>query len=213
MRKTVTIILSCVLLFGITACGNSSSSNNNSSNENSNDANAENSSCNSDSGAAKYFNIFSGGTYHLKAKMVGGGMSSTMETYMKGDQWAALMEMEGGSSKMVRKDNKFYIISDEAKTVMISKSTPPTGNSGGIETNGMTRTGSGTALFNGKNLSYEEYSNSDGFKAQYFLDGGKLAGIRNVHEEMTMDIIILVLDQDVPDSVFDVPSNYQKIEY
>jgi hypothetical protein len=217
MKKTVTIILSCILLFGITACGGSGSGNNNNStndgNENSNNAGTENAGFNNDGAAAKYFNMFSGGTYHMKAKMVGGGMESTMETYMKDDKWAALMAMEGNTGKMVSKDNKFYIINDDAKTVMISKTTPSSGNSGGIETAGMTFTGSGTAMFNGKNLPYEEYSDGEGNKAQYFLDGDKLAGIRNINEEMTMDIIILVLDQDVPDSVFDIPGNYQKIEY
>jgi len=217
MKKIVTIMLSCVLLFGMTACGNSNSNNNNNSSndngENSNGANTENVSDNNDSGAAKYFKMFSGGTYHMKAKMVGGGVETTMEMYMKGDKWATLTEMGGMSNKMILKDHKMYIVNNEAKTVMVSNTTPSLEKRSGIETDGMTLTGSGKAEFNGKNLPYEEYSNNMGSKVQYFLDGDKLAGIRNINDEMSIDIVILVLDQNVPDSIFDVPGNYQKIEY
>ena len=212
MKKSVKIILWSILVFGITACGGKSNNNTNDSNENS--ANTENVSNGNDSGAAKYFKMFSDGTYHMKAKMLGSGMESTVETYMKDGICAIVTEMQGISGKMILKDNKLYIINDETKMVMVSKTTPASKTiESGIKTAGMTHTGSGKAEFAGKNLPYDEYSNKEGNKAQYFLDGGKLAGIRTINDEMSIDIIILVLDQDVPDKVFDVPSSYQKIEY
>ena len=207
------VLVAIILLFGTVACGNSNSSNN-SANDSSSANSDENSnitsvSCGNDSGAAKYFKMFSGGTYHMKAKMVGGGVESTMEMYIKDGNMANFTEM----GKMILKDNKMYIISDEAKTVMVSNTTPSASIGGGIETDGMTLTGSGKDEFDGKNLPYEEYSDGEGNKARYFLDGDKLAGIRNINDEMTIDVIVLVLDQNVPDSAFDVPSGYKKIEY
>ena len=91
----------------------------------------------------------------------------------------------------------------------------PTGNSPEepVRTAGMIVTGSGTARFNGKNLPYEEYSTrGSDVKVQLFLDGNNLAGMRTITGENTIDMIILALDQNVPNNVFDIPTGYQKIE-
>lgn len=81
-----------------------------------------------------------------------------------------------------------------------------------VKTDGMKPTGSGTAKFDGKDLPYEEYSDAEGNKVQFFLDGNKLAGIRNVLKGgQTADITILVLDQNVPANMFDIPGDYKQI--
>jgi hypothetical protein len=74
-------------------------------------------------------------------------------------------------------------------------------------------TGSGTARFNGKNLPYEEYSaKGSDVKFQFFLDGNKPAGFRTIAGKETFDTIILALDQNVPNNVFEIPSGYRKVE-
>jgi hypothetical protein len=160
--------------------------------------------------AAVFFNMFSSGTYHMKAKMTGGGMETTVETYTKDGMMATILEAAGQKSRMIFRDNAMHIINDEDKTVM---SLPSMGNATeeAVKTDGMILTSSGTAMFDGKNLSYEEYSDEEGNRVQYFLDGNKLAGIRNIMSEGTIDVVILVLDQNVPASVFDIPSSYQKL--
>ena len=77
----------------------------------------------------------------------------------------------------------------------------------------MSKTGDGTAEFNGKNYSYEEYSNDEGDKVWYFMDGKDLVGIRNINDGVNIDIIILAIDQNVPNNIFDVPTGYQVNEF
>ncbi|MCL1864949.1 MAG: DUF4412 domain-containing protein [Spirochaetes bacterium] len=163
-----------------------------------------------DGKAGSFFKMFSSGTYHMKAKMAGGGMGIEMESFVKGGDSATIMKVIGQNTRMVSKDKKMYMINDSAKTVTVIP--VQTGSSEDpIKTDGMKLTGSGTAKFNGKDLPYEEYSDGKGNKVQYFLDGSKLAGIRNIINSKTVDIVILVLDQDVPAGVFDIPSGYKQV--
>ena len=157
-----------------------------------------------------FFKLFGSGTYHMKARMTdGGGTISEMESFMKGGMMATAVTAQGESSRMIFKDNKMYMIMDAAKTVMILPAMNAS-QSGGVETAGMKLTGSGTAVFGGKSLPYEEYRDPQGNRAQYFLDGTKLAGIRNIaNGGETTDLVILVLDQNVPNNVFDIPNGYQ----
>ena len=156
-----------------------------------------------------YFKVFASGNYHMKAKISGGGTTSDMESYMKGDMMATTMTAQGESTRMIFRDNKMYMIMDAAKMIMVM----PAGDkseAGGVDTNDMKLSGSGTASFGGKSLPYEEYMDPEGSKAQYFMEGTKFAGIRNiVSGGETIDLIISVLDQNVPDNVFNIPTGYQ----
>ena len=156
--------------------------------------------------------IFASGTYHMKATASGGGTASDMETYSKGGMIATLMSAQGMNSRIVIKDSKSYMIMDAQKMIMVS-SLKDTSSTGAVDTNNITFTGSGTAVFAGKSLPYEEYKTGDGSSVQYFIDGNKLAGIRTVVSgQGNMDMVITVLDQNVPDSIFDIPTgDYQVI--
>lgn len=157
-----------------------------------------------------YFKLFSGGVYHMKAKIIGSdGTKSTMETYCKGGMTATVIEMEGNSSRMIFRDDTVYIIMDAEKSYMqmpaqASRSKPV------VDTGGKVSVGSGTDEFNGKKLRYEEYKDSDGNRMRMFFDGKELAGMRNTGEGCTVDVVILQLDQKVPDDVFKIPGGYKK---
>ena len=210
MKRTLMTVLSCILIIGMTTCGSpNKNSNTNDSSQDSATANV-----NDDNGAEKYFKIFSSENYHLKAKMVGGGENSIMEMFMKDkNNMVTIVEVAGNKMKSILKDNKMYMVDDATKTVMITKLPPSVKEKSGIKTDGMTLTGSGTAEFNGKTLPYKEYSSKEGNKTQYFLDGTKLAGIRTITQGTVMDMIIIELDENVPNNVFDIPAGYQKMEY
>ena len=204
MKRTLMTVLSCILIVGMAACGSQTK------NSNTN----ESTQTSEENGAAKYFKIFSSENYHFKAKMVGGGQTSTMEMFVKSkNEMVTIVEMEGNKIKTILKDSKMHMVNDAAKTVMITKIPQSSKDNSGVKTDGMTRTGSGTAEFNGKTLPYEEYSNKDGYKVQYFLDGDTFAGIRNIGQGTVMDMIVIELDENVPSTVFDIPSGYQKMEY
>ena len=210
MKIVLRTVLSCFLIVGMATCG--SRNKNSNTEESSQEVNTEMSS--DDNGAAKYFNIFNGGKYHLKAKMVGNGQTSVIEMFLKDkNNMVTIVEAEGEKTKIITKDSKMYMVSDATKTVMITKIPQVSNDNGGIKTEGMTLTDSGTAEFNGKTLPYKEYSNPEGVKTQYFLDGDKLAGIRSITQDMIMDMIVIELDEIVPENVFDIPSDYKKMEY
>ena len=212
MKKNLVLILALALV----ACGGNNKGNTSVSNNSNEDnvASVESTSSTDIKGGSveAYFNIFKGGTYHMKAKMVGGGMETIMETYVKDGMSAMKMESGGQSSRMIFRDNKMYMINDDAKTVM---SFPATGKTDtqGVKTDGMNRVGSGTDNFNGKDLPYEDYADEEGAKVRYFMDGNKLAGIRNIiGEGAAIDVIVLELDKKVPCNAFEIPSGYKQAE-
>ena len=161
--------------------------------------------------ADAFFKIFESGNYHMKAKIIGGDAAGDMETHVKGDMMATTMTAQGQTSRMIFRDNKMYMIMDSMKMIMVMPATNKS-DAGGVNTAGMKLTGSGTAVFNGKSLPYEEYRDPQGSRVQYFLDGNKLAGIRNIEGGKTVDMVIIVLDQNVPANVFTVPSTGYQVQ-
>ena len=155
--------------------------------------------------------VFTSGTYHMKSSMSGGGMTSEMEVFVKGERFATVISAKEGKSRIIVRDNKSYIINDSEKMIIVSPSGDKS-DAGAVDTDALVFSGSGTASFAGKNLPYEEYKTDDG-KMQYFIDGNKLAGMRNITPgQGNIDIVILALDQNVPDSVFTVPSGYEVMD-
>ena len=72
---------------------------------------------------------------------------------------------------------------------------------------------SGKSEFDGKLLPYEEYTNEDGFKTQYFLSGDSLAGVRSVGSDFVSEMVILELDQNIPDEIFEIPAGYEEFSW
>jgi hypothetical protein len=170
-----------------------------------------------------FFKTLEGKNYHMKAKtdMSGlntdmGGMEVITDSYVKGDMIATVSEMGGMKFRSVVRDKKVYVIDDMSRTVTVMSLSAAAGNKPEepVRTDGLIMTGSGTARFNGKNLPYEEYSTKKGSdaKVQLFIDGNKPAGIRTFVGKQTIDMIILVLDQNVPNNVFEIPSGYRRTE-
>ena len=159
-----------------------------------------------------FMKIFSSGTYHMKAAITGDGDKADMELFSKGGRIATTVTAEGETVRIIIRDSKTYMIMDSMKTIFVYPSQDAS-MTGAVDIEGQTLTGSGNAPFNGKNLPYEEYTTKDGSKAQYFVDGSKLAGIRNTTPgELAVDIAISALDQNVPDSVFSIPSSGYQVQ-
>jgi hypothetical protein len=166
-----------------------------------------------------FFSMFDGKNYHMKAKTIipGSGMDLVTETYIKGDMMASVSEVMGMTTRSIIRDNMTFVIMDTTRTYMVIPSSASSGNPSEepIRTSGLVMTGSGAARFDGRNLPYEEYSiSSEGYtiKMQWFLDGNNLAGIRTITNETTIDMVILALDQNVPNSMFEIPDGYQRME-
>jgi len=165
--------------------------------------------------ADAFYNMFDSGTYHMKVKIVGADMEMVMEYYFKGDMIATSIEGAGENGRMISKDGKNYIINDEEKMVMEMSAAnhPDLDESAGVDTDVMEYSSSGKDDFQGKNLPYDEYSLKDGGTTQFFVDGNKLAGIRNLVDGEVIDMVILELNQNVPDKVFEIPADYTTISF
>jgi hypothetical protein len=173
--------------------------------------------------AGAFFNVFDGKNYHMKTKTIipGSGMEVIGETFIKGDMMATVSEAMGMTTRSVMRNGMMYVIYDAMKTVMVMPIPVSSGNPSEepIRTAGLIFTGSGTARFDGRNLPYDEYSLSldeGNAKSQWFLDGNSLAGIRTIvsvgRETETIDMVILELNQNVPNNVFEIPDEYQIME-
>jgi hypothetical protein len=161
-----------------------------------------------------WINIINSGFYHEKCKTpLEGGKEMVLEYFNKGNMHTTLSSgNQGEKIRTVVRDKKVYNVFDEERTAIVS---PYTG--GSLEEpkrDVLIATGSGTAQFNGKNLPYDEYSikGVSDFKQQFFIDGNNLAGIRSFVGKTTLDQIVLVLDQNVPDSMFEIPAGYKKFD-
>ena len=126
-----------------------------------------------------FFRIFESGTYYMKAKIVAGGVEVNSDIYARGGMFAATTTTLGMTTRMVQRDNRTYTIMDTLRMIMVM---PATGaiEAGRVETDRMRYSNSGTASFNGRNLPYDEYSNPEGVRVQYFIDGNRLACIRSI---------------------------------
>ena len=161
----------------------------------------------------KFFKMFAGGKYHMKARMdIDGSGLAEMEIYVDGDKTATEMDMMGMKIRGITRDGKVYSIMDDAKMIMVGDAEEGD-QASGPETEGMAFDKAGKDDFCGRNLPYEEYKNDEGIKVQYFLDGDKLAGVRTISDEVgVIDIEVLEIDQNVPANVFEVPSDYEVLD-
>ncbi|MCL1972406.1 MAG: hypothetical protein FWG57_05390 [Endomicrobia bacterium] len=191
MKKMLTTLLCCGLLFAMTDYGKAAGGK-----------------------AAEYFNMLAGGTFHMKARITAeDGSKMDMETFAKDGNVATTMisDSDGQTGRTVLKGNKMHVIIDSAKMIMVSESMDPKADF--MQADGMVLTGSGSAMFDGRNLPYEEYTDKEGDgKTQFFFDGGKLAGIRNVVNGGKVDTVVLALDKNIPANAFDIPAGYNIIK-
>ena len=195
MKKILVIIMGTILLVGVTACGKENTDDNGKGNI-----------------STHYFDIFSSNNYHMKASVMEGNVERTMEVYVKDEKISTTVTFEGETSRMITLKNRTYFLMDEEKLMNMAPIVIKEG-SGIIDTGNLIEGPSGTERFNNKELTYDEYTESTGNKIRFFTENDRLVGIRIVSKESTENIVIEVLDQNVPDSVFKIPTDYELIDY
>jgi len=192
MKKLAVLLMVFVMAFSLAGCSKNSTSQNGSASK-------------------VYFDMFNTNKYHMKATQVSSSATYDMETWVDGNKIATITNTNGESYHMIVENNTAYIIDDSAKTIttMGVNNNDLTG-SDTVNVDGMSYVDSGTAEFAGKNLPYDEYSDGKYAKMQFFMDGNKLTGIRNIVSNGNIDIEISQIDQNIPASVFEIPSNYKQ---
>ena len=156
-------------------------------------------------------NMFAGGTYHIKMKTESEDANAETELYVKGGKMAMLVNAEGTDMRMVYKDDKCYSIIPEYEMVSVMEipggaSAPTMG-----DTDSLSFVGEGSGEFDGAIYRYDEYRGRDGAQLFYYMDGGAWKGTRTVEDGKTTNLIVRSFDTNVPDSIFDVPDDYQII--
>ncbi len=136
------------------------------------------------------------------------------------DRVAFKMNYESMSSTTIMKEDKMYIVSDDTQTVMImpfglddiEDELDDTSQLQDIDASSMDYIGRGTGTFMGNTRDYEEYRVDDNERIFYYFDGNSLDGMEIVSDSDTTIIDVEVMTDDVDESIFDIPENYQTFE-
>lgn len=158
--------------------------------------------------------------YSTLIEMDGKEIEARMTMVRSHDRNAFKMDSEIVSTTTITEEDKMYIISDETQTVMVMAFNPdeiiedefddsPTLQD--IDASSMEYIGKGTGTFMGNTRDYEEYL-VDGDRILYYFDGNHLDGMELISDSGTTIMDIEVMTDDVDESIFEIPENYQMIE-
>lgn len=148
--------------------------------------------------------------YKATIEFEGESIEVTATVATAGDDTAMTSSGEGLETTMIIKDDKVHMVDHASKSVMSWAQTQETEDqleTGAIDADEMTYLGSG----NEDGLIYEEYSTEDG-SVKYYFDGKELVKIAVTNEEGIMVMDIIEISNEVPASMFEIPSGYQVIE-
>jgi len=71
----------------------------------------------------------------------------------------------------------------------------------------------GKEEINGTEYEYEEYRDEEGLTERYYFEGNDLKYIKTIQEgEEDLIVKVLKLSSEVDDSLFEIPSDYEKLE-
>jgi len=162
------------------------------------------------------FDILYGDTVHVKMTKKPNGDEILddihIETYAKNGMQAVQMDLVF-NMRLIVKDGIKYMLLDDFQMVFTEDADADEDETDfGIAPKNIDYIGEGSGEFYGKTYSYDEYRDSDGAQYFYYVDGGTLKGIRIISSDATNDFEIFALDRDVPDSVFEIPQDYEFVE-
>lgn len=161
---------------------------------------------------------FSGDNYIVSFEEEG---VSTITLAVKGENIYMDVKESETSIAVVYKDNTTYVISHDDKMYMASegKNEQMLSEDMGIlskedlkefETAEYEK---GKEQINGTEYEYEQYNGEEGVTERYYFEGNDLKYIKTIQEgEEDLIVKVLKLSSEVDDSVFEIPSDYEKIE-
>lgn len=164
--------------------------------------------------SAAYVDMMKANKYLMsyKATMEYEGQSMVTEATVAvdGDDMAINSKGGGIESNMIFKGDKVYMIDHASKTItsfVQSQDMVGQMDTGTIDTEGINYLGTGKE----DGLVYEEYATLNG-SMKYYFDGKELVKISIDSDDGTMVMEILEMSDDVPASMFEIPTGYQQLE-
>lgn len=159
--------------------------------------------------------IFASGTYQMSITMTSEGQTMDMTIAVKDKQTAMKMASNGEELRFVLKDNKYYMINDAEKSMLVMSaetSAEETPDYSEIFSESRTYTNKTDVTIDGKKLTCEEYKIADG-SIKYYFDGKTLVRIDTTAGSVTETMNIKELKGTVDAILFDIPSGYEQISF
>ena len=162
------------------------------------------------------FDILYGDTLHVKMVMKPDGEDIlddvNIETYAKNGMSSASMDLIFDMQLIVKNGKKYTVMHDFQMVFVEDADADEDETDFGIAPENIEYIGESSGEFYGKTYKYDEYKDSYETRYFYYVDGGALKGIRIISNDAATDYEILALDRNVPDSVFEIPSDYELVE-
>ena len=163
-----------------------------------------------------FFEIIHSDEYHIMVNMMTSASGQDMDfsfqmaydVYAKDGMLAVLINFLG-IMRTVYIDGTRYEMYDDYKVMSISEDLE---DSYIVTTrlDQLTYVGEESGEFLGDTYQYDEFTHRDGTVFRYYVDVGMLKGIQTIDPDGSIVYTeILVFDNDVPDSVFEIPSDYE----
>lgn len=213
LKLSLIIMLVISLAFVVTGCGNNDDANKTEGNEKSKTYNALN-------------EAFSGDDYIMTLEgdmdLGEGTENTTMTLAMKGENVYMDVDATSGHLTVMYKDNTTYVVSHADKMYMTTEGKNEEifseedmfafskDDLKEIEDSEYT---TGKETINGTEYEYEEYKYEDGTTERYYFSGNDLTYIKTTSEDGTEETMKVVkLSSEVEDSIFELPTDYKKVE-
>jgi hypothetical protein len=151
--------------------------------------------------------LLSTGPYFIHATMLANAVKTDMKMYKRGNNQAIVMSMAGQSMRMVFRDDHIYVIIDSQRMI-IKAPIEGARTHGMVDTDDLVFIESGTARFDGRRRTFDEYRVGEE-RIQYFVDGDNFLGMRVFSGGRAIaDMVVITMNSRVPNMMFDIPSNY-----
>ncbi len=213
LKLSLIIMLVISLAFVVTGCGNNDDANKAEGNEKSKTYNA-------------LSEAFSGDDYIMTLEgdmdLGEGTENTTMTLAMKGENVYMDVDATSGHLTVMYKDNTTYVVSHADKMYMTTEGKNEEifseedmfafskDDLKEIEDSEYT---TGKETINGTEYEYEEYKYEDGTTERYYFSGNDLTYIKTTSEDGTEETMKVVkLSSEVEDSIFELPTDYKKVE-
>ncbi|NMC55607.1 MAG: hypothetical protein GYA50_00035 [Eubacteriaceae bacterium] len=189
LKLIAVLVVICAVLFSFAACGGNLADNTN--------------------------KIFASGTYQMTITMTSEGQTIDMTIAVKDKQTAIKMTSKGEELRIVLKDNKYYMINDAEKSMLVMSaetSGEETPDYSEIFSESRTYTNKTDVTIDGKKLTCEEYKIADG-SIKYYFDGKTLVRIDTTAGSVTETMNIKELKGTVDAALFNIPTDYQQMSF
>lgn len=219
LKLTLLILLVCALVFTITGCGKKEENTNNNGNTSTVETNGKSKTYNTFSKIKNDFVISMEG----KADLGEGEENMSMTMAVKGQNICMDVKTDSEHATIIYKDSTTYIISHDEKMYMsmegkdedsLDMDDMPMFSEEELQELETAKYTTGKETIDGTEYDYEEYKDEEnGTTERYYFTGNELKYIKSTDEDGEVELMkVNKISADADDSLFEIPSDYQKIE-